>query len=624
MARTENLLRRAAECRERGDLAGAVKRYREYLRMTPEDAEHWHTLGGLEYQRGHIPDAIKALQKAVALQPAGNDYLNDLAGLYLAGGHSAEAEEICRRLLREYPDYLPAAYNLALACSRQGRLYDCIQILHELVQRKPDWAEAHYNLGVTLAELGHYEAALPAFQMAVRLQPYLSAGHIGLAQTLRQLAYTRTAIEHFRRGLEIHPDNIEPAFELADALTDDGQTGEAIRLLETLWPRHQDNADIPATLGVLWHTLGDARQAERWFDTALKTDPNNGIAIYGKAHVRRYTGTDKETIRSLEYYLRHGSLTEQQGAACHFALGKMHDDLKNYDVAFAHFQAANAIRKRKNRYNHQEMTEWFEQTIKFFTREFIDSLLPLGSPSDLPVFVVGMPRSGTTLVEQIIASHPQAYGAGELMFFQRIIANLPWLLRFDQPFPACVTRLTAEIAAQITDNYLALLKRHSASARRIVNKRPANYMVLGFLTGLFPNARIIHCVRDPLDVCLSIYFQSFQEGHEYSWDLMDIGRYYCLYTRLMRHWRTVMADRFLDVNYEELVAAPEGSSRRLIEYCGLPWDDQCLRFYETRREVKTASLWQVRQPIYKTSARRWQNYARYLEPLRELLASECA
>lgn len=616
-------LRRAVEFHQRGDLAGAAKRYRDYLREAPQDAERWHALAGIEYQQGHTQRALKDMQRALAIAPDHVDYLNDMGGMYLALGDARHAIDCFERLRMVAPDYLPAAYNLALAYSRQSRFHECIQILRDLIERKPDWAEAHYNLGVALAELDDYEAALPTFRMAVQLQPYLYAGHFSLAQTLRKLGYIRSAIDHFRRGLEIEPDNIDAAIELANTLTDDGQTAEAIKVLESMWPRHHDKAAIPSALGILWRRLGDTRKAERWLDVALKIDPNNTNAIYGKAHVRRYTAVDDEAIGSLENHLRNSALTEQQRAAYHFALGKMHDDLANYDTAFEHFQTANAIMKRDNRYDRQEMTEWFEQIIQLFSPEFIGGLLPLGSPSDLPVFVVGMPRSGTTLVEQIIASHPQAHGAGELVYFLNITAeHLPRLLHSNQPFPACVTTLTAEVAAQITGNYLSLLRRHSASALRIVNKTPGNFYLLGFLAGLFPNARIIHCAREPLDVCLSIYFQRFLEGHGYSWDLMDIGHYYCLYARLMRHWRTVMADRFLKVDYEELVAEPESASRRLIEYCGLPWDDQCLRFYETRREVNTASLWQVRQPIYKTSAGRWQNYAKYLDPLRELLASE--
>ena len=599
-----------------------MRHYHEYLRAVPTDAEIWHALGGVEFQRGQIADAIKALKKAVTLRPADNDYLNDLAGLYLADKRLPEAEQACRELLRINPDYLPAAYNLALISSQQGRLPECIQLLREIINRKPDWAAAHYNLGVALAELGDHEAALPAFKMAVHLEPYFAAGHISLARTLRELAFSKSAIEHFRKGLEIEPDNVDAIIDLANLLADDDKIDGAIQLLEAVRMRHPGIAAIPVTLGTLSHRIGNVSRAEYWFDLALKINPLDTGAIFGKAQVRRYTKTDDILLGFLEQHLNEANISDLQRSSLHFALGKMHDDVGNYDIAFAHFETANNTVKRTTYYDRQTAENSIDSIIQLFTGEFVGKLASMGSNSDLPVFVVGMPRSGTTLTEQIIASHPQAHGAGELLYFASIYNRLPQLLRSNQSSLNCISTMTPEAATRIAGNYLALLKRHSAAALRIVNKTPGNFMFLGFIAGLFPDSKIVHCVRDPMDVCLSIYFQSFKEGHAYSWDLLDIGHFYQLYARLMRHWRTVMPDRFLDLNYEDLIAEPESTSRRLIEYCGLPWDDRCLRFYETTREVKTASIWQVRQPIYKTSARRWRHYARQLEPLRNFLAED--
>ncbi len=618
----DKLLRRAAECHQRGDLAGAARHYRKYLEKIPGDAEGWHTLGGMEFQRGRISEAVNALEKAAALRPHETSYLNDLAGLYLTDGRLMEAEQACRDLLKNNPDYLPASYNLALIRSRQGRLHECAQLLREITARKPDWAAAHYNLGVALVELGDYDAALPAFKMAVQLEPYMAAGHFNLARTLRELAFVRAAIDHLRKGLEIDPDNVDAIIDLADLLADENEINEAMQLLETARSRHPQVTVIPTTLGALCHRMGEARRAEFWFDSALTINPLDTSAIFGRAQVRRYTDADRDWPQILERQLSDANISEGQQSALHFALGKIHNDLGDYDTAFAHFQAANDAIHKTTHYDRRETEAFIDNTIRIFTKDFIDKLRAMGSDSDLPVFVVGMPRSGTTLVEQIIASHPQAHGAGELRYFTSIYKRLPQLLRSSQSTLDCISTMTPAAAANITGNYLALLRRHSATALRIVNKTPGNFIFLGLIAGLFPDARIIHCTREPLDVCLSIYFQSFKEGHDYSWDLLDIGHYYRLYARLMRHWRAVMPDRFLDVNYEELVAGPEAGSRRLIGYCGLPWDDQCLRFYETKREVKTASLWQVRQPIYKTSAGRWQNYAKYLGPLQELLAGE--
>ena len=226
-----------------------------------------------------------------------------------------------------------------------------------------------------------------------------------------------------------------------------------------------------------------------------------------------------------------------------------------------------------------------------------------------------MPRSGTTLVEQILSSHPQAAGAGELQYFPSLIHQLPSILQSDQLYPNCVDSLDRPQASTITANYLGLLRRHSNTACKITDKLPGNYAHVGFFKGLFPNGKVISCRRDPVDVVLSIYFQYFTDGHDYAWDLADIARQYAQYERLMEHWLKLFPDSILEIHYEKTVNEFESTARTLIEFCGLNWDDACLKFYETKRDIKTASNWQVRQPIYDRSLARWKHYQQHLGPL---------
>ena len=231
-----------------------------------------------------------------------------------------------------------------------------------------------------------------------------------------------------------------------------------------------------------------------------------------------------------------------------------------------------------------------------------------------------MPRSGTTLVEQIIASHPQVFGAGELRHIRAMVAGLPAGLQTDTAYPECVTMLDERLARSLAEDYLKKLRVMGGNAQRVSDKMPANFFYLGLIALMFPNARVIHCRRDPLDVCLSIYFHQFARGHNYAYDLTDLAVYYRQYRRLMQHWHAALPLEICDIQYEELVADQEVVSRRLIDYCDLPWDDRCLEYYKNKRPVQTASNWQVRQPIYTDSIQRWKNYEKHLDELKEMLA----
>jgi len=260
--------------------------------------------------------------------------------------------------------------------------------------------------------------------------------------------------------------------------------------------------------------------------------------------------------------------------------------------------------------------------MQVFTRDFIEKNKFLGSDSEVPVFIVGMPRSGTTLTEQIISSHPQVMGAGEVVFWGRAPDAIPYTLGSMNEYPECVTEMSVPKAKGIADKYLELIRKivgPDTQSQRITDKMPHNFVHLGLIAMLFPNARIIHCKRDVMDNCLSIFFQNFGGAHPYAYDLINLGHHHLEYQRLMAHWHEALPGRIFDLNYEDVITAPEYWSRRLIEHVGLEWDDACLSPHRLERTVKTASHWQVRQPIYKTSVQRWKNYEPHLGPLKELL-----
>jgi hypothetical protein len=313
--------------------------------------------------------------------------------------------------------------------------------------------------------------------------------------------------------------------------------------------------------------------------------------------------------------LAAGSLDTDQRATLNFALAKVLEEDGDFDAAFSCFQASNDLRTGTDRYRSEQFSASVDRKITIFSEELFAAKAQIGSASEGLVFVVGMPRSGTTLVEQILASHPQVYGHGELTYLDRLPRSLPERLGGREPYPECVTALDAATVRDIAQEHIARLQRDGSDAVWNVDKLPQNFENLGLITLLFPRARVIHCTRDPLDTCLSCYCQDFGPRHAFTRNLEDLGRYFRDYQRLMTHWYATLPIPLLNVPYEELVGAQDVWSRRLIDFLDLPWDERCLRFYETKRPVLTASVWQVRQPIYASSIGRWRHYAAHLGPL---------
>jgi hypothetical protein len=323
----------------------------------------------------------------------------------------------------------------------------------------------------------------------------------------------------------------------------------------------------------------------------------------------------------LKKILNRAKPRSEETIALNFALGKIYDDLERYDEAFRHYKLGNDLKRERHSYSLDSVKNRYSEIINYFDPRHFDWLRELSSDSDVPVLVVGMPRSGTTLIEQIISSHPRADGAGELQYFPSVVQQLPHVLGSTQPYPKCLAAFDKKSATTITSNYLELLRRHSTHGLRVTDKLPGNFVNLGLFASLFPHGRIISCRRDPVDMALSIYFQYFADKHDYAWDLVHIASHYAEYDRLMRHWQSLFPEMIMEIQYADTVRDVERVARDLMAFCELPWDAQVLNFYETKRDVKTASSWQVRQPIYNRSLARWKHYEQHLSPLLEALSA---
>ncbi|MCP4040650.1 MAG: sulfotransferase, partial [Gammaproteobacteria bacterium] len=336
------------------------------------------------------------------------------------------------------------------------------------------------------------------------------------------------------------------------------------------------------------------------------------------AHLgERFSGRNDAAV--IEKLLEQQGLAEEDLMHLHFALGKIYDDRESYAKAFEHYRLANGLMRKTFSFDLGIYANDIERLIGQYSLDFFRDNAQLGNSADLPLFILGMPRSGTTLVEQIVSSHPRIHGAGELAFFTNLEQTIAGRITPSTSYPECMADLDEQVAGDIAGEYLMKLRSYSTEARYVTDKMPGNYIQLGLIKLFFPRARIIHCHRNPLDTCLSIYFQHFAKPNSYSYDLRELGKYYSLYEKLMAHWRTLFSGQMLEVEYEELVMNQEKISRRLIDFLGLEWSGRCLSFHENARPVKTASNVQVRQPMYTRSMGRWKNYAEFLGLLMEEL-----
>ncbi len=443
-------------------------------------------------------------------------------------------------------------------------------------------------------------------------------GMLAEAVDLLKAGQLTEASNRFTHLLTAQPKDHKPWHYLGVVALKEREFDRAVRLFEKALSLRPQSPEVHHNLGAAYRVLGQLDKAEHHYRAALDYKPNYAEAYFNLSGVRRFQPDDPEPIQ-IDRLLLKKDLSEEDRCFLHFAAGKIHDDLRNYDLAFHHYRRGNRIRGVT--FDRDACQSRIDRLISVFDAPRVR--LRESEPSvELPVFVIGMPRSGTTLVEQILASHPSVFGAGEIPDIASIAGTMPQHAPGGSPFPDCVAQLPVEAYYGFGQAYLRRIRSLDETAQRVINKTPMNFEFLGLIAMLLPGARVIHCRRNPLDTCLSCYFQRFRAGQEFTYTFDDLAFYYGCYLQVMRHWRQVLPSQILEVDYETLVATPEPTARSLVDYCGLPWDERCLRFHETKRPVTTASNWQVRQPLYTSAVRRSARYEAHLDPLRTALAEQ--
>ena len=440
--------------------------------------------------------------------------------------------------------------------------------------------------------------------------------HSALSKAYVRLHRTSAAIEVCRKAIDRDADFADGYCNLGLALRQAGDGAAAAEAFHTAIRIDPGYTEAHNNLGIVHMDEGDMERAMECFRESLKLDPRMAASSLNMSRARKFGESDLPEISRVEGLLENDDVSDEGRMNLHFALGKMFDDCARYDKAFENFCEANRVKRKRVRFDGAHFRGWSARFPEVFTRAYFQDHAGLGDQSDRPVFIVGMPRSGTTLVEQILASHPQVYGADELTTIFDIVCALERRAGGHVTYPDNVPDLDHAALEWGAQQYLDKLQSIDEQAARVTDKMPTNFFHLGMIAAMLPGARIIHCRRDAMDVCLSNYVQMFAEGHYYSYDLSDIAVYYRGYEQTMSHWREVLPIRFYEVQYEELIEDQERISRELIDYLGLDWDERCLAFHQTKRAVRTASNWQVRQPMFKTARKRWKNYEKNLAQLK--------
>ncbi|BAZ93193.1 uncharacterized protein FOKN1_0791 [Thiohalobacter thiocyanaticus] len=599
------------------DPTGAEHAFRRCTKIRPDLFGAWDNLGISLLQQGRLDEAETCFATSIRLNASNPIPHLSLGQLHRARQTMTASEAALREALMLDPRNAAVRLELAITLRLQGQADAALAEVRAALKRNPGLAPAWHLQGELLHAKADFQGALEAFQGALRLQP-LAETWCSLGRMMEELNRRDAARDSYQQALKLQPGNLHARVRLGVVLSGKGEFDSARAHLETTLKAEPAHPVATAELANILALQGDYTEAGQRLQPLLSGGDTSVDVARVYAEISPRLGQPEAALELLEQRLERTEETAPGLDGLFFAAGRLYERAGRYEAAFHHYQRAQTLRSLPDDIDRhlQEM-----DTIRaFFSAERLAALPDSGCDSQRPIFIVGMPRSGTSLVEQILASHPGVHGGGELTDLWQIVQQLPGNTG-NKPYPACLEELTAQDLHGLARRYLDGLERLSAEAARVTDKLPHNFLHLGLVRLLLPQARVIHCVRDARDTCLSIYSHRFNTGHLYARNLHSLGRYYRAYERLMAHWEQVLDLPLLTLTYESLVEDTEAQSRRLVEFCGLDWTSACLRFYEQQRTVNTPSHAQVRQPVYTSAVQRWRRFEPWIGALNEGLGT---
>ncbi|MBD3265518.1 tetratricopeptide repeat protein [bacterium] len=507
-----------------------------------------------------------------------------------------------------------AHFFLAYAYAQIGHSQHAIHHYTQALHFDPTLAEAWFNRGNTFYASAKYAEAVNDYKNAIKHNPRSIEAYCNLSETLLDLNRPHSAIKTIKQAVRLSPRHPRVYLTYSAILSKLDRQEEAVAPLRKALQVQPGFTDAYSELGRVFFEMGKFKQATTALRQAIRINPLNFQAYFYLANMAAKS-MDDELLKRLQFLFHRKPLPPRDKILLAFTLGRLYNARAQYDKAFPHWHMGNQLQRQEIHFSLQTARNFFHDVMNECTKDLLSQHFGGGFPSPRPIFIVGMPRSGTTLVEQILSNHSHVHGGGENPILANILNTIPKRYGTRMIYPQCIKDLPSRALYELGETYCRHIAKLSA-ANRVTCKTPQYFMHLGLVSLILPHAKIIHCRRHPLDVCLSCYSLLFRDSSmNFSYDLQDLVGYYRLYQQMMKHWRQVLPIPILDIAYEDLVSHPEPLTRALLDFCELPWEDECLQFHTSERAVKTASLAQVRQPMYHSSIHRWKHFEQYLKPL---------
>lgn len=610
----QDLYGQAEAAYAQNDLAATKRLCQLILTGKPNDVRATILLGITFARQGKAPFAISYLKNALRWVPNSFEAHSALSTVLCRTGKAEEGLEHGRKAIESNPNEPDGYINLGLNLKSLRRFHEAADAFAMALQLAPTHLGAAQNLAAALQDARRDKEAKAAWEAVISVDPKNASGWFSLGQLHLMLGEFDEAIDCARELVGFQPQSSKAHLLLALALSEAGKGQEAEKHLRTAIGLDPNEGLALAALGFWLQEQGDFTGSEAALNQALKILPTHGFAHYNLYRCKKASAQDSAQLDSMRDLALSENLHPRDRSYLNYALGKAHEDLVDYEKAIGYFDAANelaySVWLAHKPWDPNAYSEAATDTMRFFDRSRLQQAAMRGNPSKLPIFIVGMMRSGTSLMEQILSAHPEVGGGGELSF---------WHEKADAVFGLSKDRLNESDLRHATAEYMNKLRSFSPDKKHVTDKLPHNYALLGLIHSALPKAKIVHVTRNPIDNCLSIYTTAYQRPPVFAHKRENIVLAYREYQRYMHHWTEVLpTESIIEVAYEDLIRSPETVTRRVIDFCGLEWSDSCLHHEENQRSVRTPSLWQVRQPLYSTSIERWKRFETWIAPFDEL------